>query len=85
MTEIKELISTVVKSIVDDEKSVKITESETDEGFMYDIAVSKNDVGKLIGRGGRVASAIRTVVKACGLKHEVRVLLNVMNKPVDMV
>lgn len=81
MVEIKNLIEMMVCSIVDDTDKVQITEDFSDKGILYEITVSKDDVGKLIGKGGRVASALRTVAKASGAKNGVRVLINVMNKP----
>lgn len=81
MVEIKQLIEMMVFSIVDEVDKVQITEDISDKGILYEITVSKDDVGKLIGKGGRVASALRTVAKASGAKNGVRVLINVMNKP----
>lgn len=83
MKEVKQLVETMVRSIVDDAQNVKITEEVSEKGVLYEITVAKDDVGKLIGKGGRVASAIRTVAKASGAKHQVRVLINVMNKPLE--
>jgi uncharacterized protein len=83
MKEIKLLVETMVRSIVDDVQNVKITEETSEKGVLFEITVSKDDVGKLIGKGGRVASALRTVAKASGAKHQVRVLINVMNKPLE--
>jgi predicted RNA-binding protein YlqC (UPF0109 family) len=81
MPEIKELIEIIVGSIVDNVDNVKIYEEITDDGILYEITVSKEDVGKLIGKKGRVASALRTIAKASGAKNGVRVIINVMNKP----
>jgi predicted RNA-binding protein YlqC (UPF0109 family) len=83
MSSVKSLIETVVCSIVDDTGNVQIEEEDTGSGILYKITVSKGDVGKLIGKGGRVASALRTVSKAAGAKQGVRVLVNVMNKPLE--
>ena len=81
--EIKDLVLTMVNSIVDETGKVKITEEISDQGILFEISVSKEDVGKLIGKGGRVASALRTIAKASGAKNGVRVLINVMNKPLE--
>lgn len=81
MVEIKNLIEMMVFSIVDETDKVQITEDVSDKGILYEITVSKDDVGKLIGKGGRVASALRTIAKASGAKNGVRILINVMNKP----
>ncbi len=80
-TEIRELVETVVCSIVDEIDSVEIAEIEQDGGILYEVTVSKSDVGKLIGKGGRVASALRTLVKASGAKHKEKVFFNVINTP----
>jgi uncharacterized protein len=77
------LIKSIVNSIVDDQTNLKITEEDTGSGFLFEITVSRGDVGKLIGKGGRVASALRTVAKAAGAKLGIRVLVNVMNKPLE--
>lgn len=81
MQDIVNLLSEMIKSIVDNSSRVQITEQETDKGFLYEISVDKEDVGKIIGKEGRVASAIRTVAKAAGAKRGVRVLINVINTP----
>jgi hypothetical protein len=84
MSNIEELIRTMVTSIVDDEASVSVAEGETDkEGVLFEVKVGKDDVGKVIGKQGRVANAIRTVAKASGAKAGVRIMVNVFNKPME--
>ena len=79
---IENLIKNIVSSIVDEPEQIFITQEETDKGILYQVKVGKDDVGKIIGKQGRVASAIRTVAKAAGAKEGVRVMVNVFNKPV---
>ena len=79
---IENLIKNIVLGIVDDPEQISITQEETDKGILYQVKVGKDDVGKIIGKQGRVASAIRTVAKAAGAKEGVRVMVNVFNKPV---
>lgn len=79
--EIKDLLRAIVCSIVDDTENVVIEGEESDLGVSFRIAVSKDDVGKLIGTKGRIASAIRTVVKAAGAKRGTRILVNVDKAP----
>jgi hypothetical protein len=81
MSTVKALVEQMVSSIVDDTKNVKITEEVSEKGTLFEITASKEDVGKLIGKEGRVASAIRTVAKAAGAKNGEKILVNVMNKP----
>lgn len=82
MNQIKNLVEVIVCSIVDDIDNIRIVEEVTEQGLYYEITVSKDDVGKLIGKDGRVAKALRTITKASGAKNGIRVLLNVMDKPI---
>jgi predicted RNA-binding protein YlqC (UPF0109 family) len=81
MESLIELTKTIVKSIVDDESGVTVELTESEKGPLLEIRVSKDDVGKVIGKQGRIATAIRTVVKAAAAKAGEKVLLNVFNKP----
>jgi predicted RNA-binding protein YlqC (UPF0109 family) len=81
--EMKELLSSIVCSIVDDVTNVKIEESSDENGLSFKVSVAKDDVGKLIGTKGRIASAIRTIIKAAGAKRGMRVLINVDKAPLE--
>lgn len=80
---LKELVEGMVSCIVDDTSSIQIIEEDTGNGILFQITVGRDDVGKLIGKGGRVAKSLRTVAKAAGAKRGQRVLVNVMNKPLE--
>ena len=82
MEHITNLITTMATSIVDDVSSVEISVTEDESMLSYEIRVSKDDTGKLIGKQGRVASALRTVAKAAGAKSGVRVQVNVSKTPI---
>jgi predicted RNA-binding protein YlqC (UPF0109 family) len=60
------LVRYLVESLVDVPESVVIDVTETDASVMYSIALDPSDVGKVIGRGGRIIKAIRTLVRAAG-------------------
>ena len=83
----KQLVETLICSIVDDTENILIEESIIDfkdaSLYKYTVTVSKDDVGKLIGKGGRSASAIRAVLKAAGAKKGVKVSINIMNTPLE--
>lgn len=81
MEVITDLVKSMVEGIVDDTKDVYVDGSSTDKGYLVEIKVGKDDVGKVIGKDGRVASAIRTIAKAAGAKNGKRVMVNVFNKP----
>jgi len=83
MDNILNMITVVVESIVDDASVVVISSSESEKGVLYEVKASAEDTGKLIGREGRVASALRTLAKAAGAKNDTRVLVNVSKDPVE--
>ena len=80
MDDINMLITTMVSSIVDNTDSVTVSTTEEKNGYLFEIKVDKDDVGKIIGKKGRIASAIRTVAKAAGAKKGVRAMVNVLNE-----
>lgn len=64
----KELVEFLVGELVSDPDAVRVTETEDDRGFRYSVEVAPGDMGKVIGRGGRTAKAIRTVVRAAAAR-----------------
>ncbi|WP_345238827.1 KH domain-containing protein [Pontibacillus salipaludis] len=74
----KALIETIVRPIVDYPDDVAVTEQEEERKLTYHLSVHKDDVGKVIGRHGRVAKAIRTVVYAAGSNSKKRIYLDIM-------
>lgn len=81
MTNIGEYAKNIVSGLVSDIDGVLVEESESEKGVFVEIKVSEGDVGKVIGKGGKIADSIRTLVRACGAKNNKRVLVNVFNKP----
>ena len=79
----KDLLQYMVLSIVDNVEHVNIEEFEDSKGLNFKVAVAKDDVGKLIGTQGRIARAIRTVMKAAGAKKGIRILINVDKTPLS--
>jgi predicted RNA-binding protein YlqC (UPF0109 family) len=65
----KKALDYIVSSIVDDPKQVKITEEETDGVINFTVTVAKEDMGKIIGKNGKVIKAIRNVVKIPAIKQ----------------
>ena len=64
----KELLEFLAKSLVDHPDQVRVEETETDNAVLLRLTVAKEDVGKVIGKQGRIARALRTVVKASAVK-----------------
>ncbi len=75
--EMKELIEAIVKPLVDLPELVEITELEQEHQIIYRLSVHKGDVGKVIGKQGRIAKAIRTVVYAAGSNSSKRIQLEI--------
>ena len=71
----RELIEFLARALVEDPDSVQVEEVEEDGDLVLEITVGGDDLGRLIGKGGRVANAIRTVVKAASTRAERRVLV----------
>ncbi|WP_080849201.1 KH domain-containing protein [Cytobacillus gottheilii] len=73
----KELIETIVKPLVDFPDEVQVDVLEEDNRITYQLSVNKNDMGKVIGKQGRVAKAIRTVVYAAGSSQQKKIYLEI--------
>jgi hypothetical protein len=74
----KELVEYIVKSIVAEPDNITITEENSDEGLLIKLEVADEDKGRVIGRGGRVAEAIRTLLRVKAAKDNTRVRLQIM-------
>ena len=75
----KELLEYLARALVDDPEAVEVEEFEEDDGtLVLELAVGEDDYGKVIGRGGRTAHALRTVVKAAAVKDNRRVLVDIV-------
>lgn len=74
----KALIETIVRPLVDHPDEVVVNEQEEERKIAYHLSVHKDDVGKVIGKHGRIAKAIRTVVYAAGSNSKKRIYLDIM-------
>lgn len=74
----KALIETIVTSLVDHPEDIVITETEEETKIVYHLSVHSEDVGKVIGKNGRIAKALRTVVYAAKTNSNKRVYLDIM-------
>lgn len=72
-----ELIEYIAKSLVDDPSSVDVTMTKNDNSIDITLKVASNDMGKVIGKQGRIAKAIRAILKAVSLKEDVKVNLEI--------
>ena len=73
----KELVEVIAKALVDNPDEVVVTESEKEEEIVIELKVSPTDMGKVIGKQGRIAKAIRSVVKAASSKMDKKVIVEI--------
>jgi predicted RNA-binding protein YlqC (UPF0109 family) len=74
----KDLLEYIIKSIVAEPDAVKITEENSDEGLLIKLEVAPDDKGRVIGRQGRVAQALRTLLRVKAAKEDTRVRLEIV-------
>lgn len=74
----KELVETIAKALVDSPDEVVVTESETEREIVLQLHVAQEDMGKVIGKQGRIAKAIRSVVKAAASKSDKKVIVDIV-------
>ncbi len=75
---IKQLLETIVKALVDNPEMVKVNEIPGEASIILELRVASEDMGKVIGKQGRIAKAIRTVVKAAAVKENKRVVVEII-------
>ena len=73
----KDLVATIAKALVDAPDQVVVTEQENEKGIVVTLKVDQADIGKVIGKQGKVANAIRSVVKAAGIRKGVHVMVDI--------
>ncbi len=76
-SKMSEIVEYVAKSLVDEPDEVKVTEQEGNDRLIIRLDVADNDMGRVIGRNGRIASAIRSLLKVAAIKEDARVGLEI--------
>ena len=69
----KDILELIIKNLVDNEEKVSINEKSDDKAITYEVKVDKDDMGKVIGKQGKMAKAIRVVMKAVAVKEHKKV------------
>ncbi len=77
----QEFLEFVVKALVDAPDTVSVTRSVDEMGVLLTLSVAPEDMGKIIGRDGNIAKALRTLLRVVGMKHNARVNLKI-NEPI---
>jgi predicted RNA-binding protein YlqC (UPF0109 family) len=76
----KDLVVQITKALVDHPEDVKVYRREHNNQILLEITVNPEDVGKIIGKQGRIIKAIRTVVKACAIRDNCKIAVELLNK-----
>lgn len=71
----KKILESIILNIVDDKEAISIEEIVDGENVVYKVKVANNDMGRVIGRQGRVAKAIRTLMKSLGAKEKKKITI----------
>jgi hypothetical protein len=74
----KELVEVLAKALVDHPEEVVVTETENEDTTIVELRVSPTDMGKVIGKQGRIAKAIRSLVKAAASKDDRKVIVDIV-------
>ncbi len=74
----KELLENIARSLVDNPEDVSVHEIEGEKSLILELRVADDDMGKVIGKQGRIAKAIRTVMKAAAIRNNKRVVVEIL-------
>ena len=75
----KELVEVIAKALVEHPEQVMVSEKESDRAIVVELRVAPGDMGKVIGKQGRIAKAIRSVVKAAASKEDKKVIVDIVD------
>ena len=74
----KEVLERIARALVDRPDDVEVTEIDGDDSTLYELRVAREDLGKVIGKQGRTARAIRTIVAVAGTKQDKRIVFEII-------
>ncbi|MHB0975604.1 MAG: KH domain-containing protein [Candidatus Aquicultorales bacterium] len=75
----KELLETLAKAIVDNPDDVSVTEIQEDHSVVLQLYVNPDDLGKIIGKQGRIAKALRSIIKSVAVKENKKAIVEIMD------
>ncbi len=78
MDKLKEWLSLVIKGLVTNSDSINIDVLEDEQGLLFTVSVEKAEIGKIIGKKGIIAEALKTLVRSAGYQHDVRASMRVV-------
>ena len=75
----KDLLTYIAKSLVENPDAVNVTEVQKEDGLVLELRVAPDDMGKVIGKHGRIAKEIRTVIKSAALRDNIKVSVDIVD------
>jgi predicted RNA-binding protein YlqC (UPF0109 family) len=78
MPELKDLVTYIIKALVDNQDKVQVNEIAGDKSIIFELRVGEGDLGKVIGKEGRTARAVRTIITAAAMKMGKRTVLEIL-------
>jgi predicted RNA-binding protein YlqC (UPF0109 family) len=75
--ELSELVTMIVRALVDDPEQVSVNKVAGERSIIFEVRVVPDDLGKVIGKGGRIANALRTLVRAAGTKDRKSIWIDI--------
>jgi predicted RNA-binding protein YlqC (UPF0109 family) len=75
----RDLVEFLVRALVDEPEAVSVEEFDEEGDLVLEVTVADDDLGRVIGRGGRIANAIRTVARAAGARDDRRVIVDILD------
>ena len=75
----RDLLEYLTRALVEEPEAVEVDEFTEDDDLVFEISVADDDLGRVIGKGGRVANALRTVAKAAAVKQDRRVIVDILD------
>jgi predicted RNA-binding protein YlqC (UPF0109 family) len=75
---VKEVLEYIARALVDDPDAVEVTEVEGERSLILQLRVAQEDMGKVIGKRGRIARAIRSLIRAAGSRHGISTLVEIV-------
>ncbi|MFR2534601.1 MAG: KH domain-containing protein [Clostridia bacterium] len=76
----KEMLETIIFSLIEDKEAMEITQRDSEKEISFEVKVASTDMGRVIGKQGRVAKAIRTMMKALAGKEHKKVMIEFIEK-----
>lgn len=76
----KDSLQTIIEALVEDKSSIQINEITNERGVVFEVRVATSDMGRVIGKEGRIAKSIRTILKAVGTKEQKKVTIEFIDE-----